>query len=58
MTKIPREKRPAKLRDVCILIRSRTGLGVLLRALDGERGINPADVRQHTLPAGRRLAVL
>ena len=39
-----REKRPAKLRDVCILIRSRTGLGVLLRALEGERGINPADV--------------
>ena len=37
-----REKRPAKLRDVCILIRSRTGLGVLLRALDGDT--NAADV--------------
>ena len=39
-----REKRPAKLRDVCILIRSRTGLGVLLRALDDNRGPNAADV--------------
>ena len=38
-----REKRPAKLRDVCILIRSRTGLGVLLRALDDNRGPNAAD---------------
>ena len=37
-----REKRPANLRDVCILIRSRTGLGVLLRALDGDT--NAADV--------------
>ena len=39
-----REKRPARLRDVCILIRSRTGLGVLLRALEGERGPNTDEV--------------
>ena len=38
-----RGKRPANLRDVCILIRSRTGLGTLLRALEGERGPNAAD---------------